>query len=731
MAGTDSSKSSVYQGIWRSITLMVVAVFVLAGVVISYYVVHTTTAQIEAREKAYLADVDAMLEHQLTSARQIMSMLMSNSFVTQSVYTGNEKWNSEVYWSGQIVVNAVSSSHMYNSIYVISCDHIAIKSSRRYQSPEDEERLIRYMRNDFQKTLIPWRSAVGGRESNNLMLLSALDTMSTPNFTGGVLINIDLSRLAEAAFVHHDDRQVYMALDGLIIASSEKDAFFTGLADHPVLGAVPSGINGAKGSQYVFFRENPVYGYSLYSVQSRSALLGPAVKGWGFLLLAIAVLLTVALRLSRRAALHAYVPVKTILIELDENLPAREDGGLDNMNDVQRATHSIRAAREIVSAYQKNADTARLRKYILNGDSDPVVDDMLENTLDCRTEDRLYLLLFKADSPEDVHMASDVLQGALSNAAKMLTLDMPNELLLSLIHLSAQENPYALIRQNVQQVLRLMAGQGAGKLIVVMQEIQDYVDALPGAYAQMTERMRSSVFCSSGTLLEDTRSDAKIPSELAQRAYRAALLPDEADFLKEMNAFLTSCQSIPAREAYHQLATLCMQISEAASNHNRNITDRLDSYKTVQHTLFALRDYDSLMEYMKKLHHGMQVSIISRKAGENNPLAEQIVRYVKAHFQDPSLSAAQVAAEMGISVSHLSRVINKSLGCAFPELLQKTRLEYAEEQLSQNAGLSISDLAQKCGFSSSSYFSASFKKMYGMNPSNYYRYRHPNEENGK
>ena len=155
MAGTDSPKSSVYQGIWRSIAVMVIAVFVLAGAVISYYVVRTNTEQIEAREKAYLADVDAMLEHQLTSTRQIMSMLMSNSFVVQSVYTGNEKWNSEVYWSGQIVVNAVSSSQMYNSIYVISGDQIAIKSSRRYQSPEDEARLIQYMQQDARKTLIP------------------------------------------------------------------------------------------------------------------------------------------------------------------------------------------------------------------------------------------------------------------------------------------------------------------------------------------------------------------------------------------------------------------------------------------------------------------------------------------------------------------------------------------------------------------------------------------------
>ncbi len=730
MAGTDSPRGSVvYQSIWRSIALMVIVVFIFAGAAISYYVISTTTTQTEAGEKAYLADVDAMLEHQLTSTRQIMNMLMRNSFVVQSVYTGNEKWNSEVYWSGQIVVNAVSSSQMYNSIYVISGDQIAIKSSRRYHSPEDEARLIRYMQNDFHKALIPWRSVVGGRESYNLMLLSALDTMSTPNVNGGVLINIDLNRLAEAAFVHHGSRQIYMTLDDLIIASSEKNAFFTGQAGHDVLCGIDPGFNGVKGNRYIFSRENPDYGYTLYSVQDKAALLGPTVKGWLLLLLAIGVLLTAALRLSRRAALHAYVPVKTILIELEENLPAGESGRQEAMNDVQRATRSIRAAHEIVSAYQKNANTARLRRYILNGDQDPAVDRMLETMLDCQAGDKLYLLLFRADSTQDVHMASDVLQGALGGAAKVLTLDMPDACLLSLINpVSVPENPYALIRQNVQQVLRLMESEGAGKVIVVMQETPDNADALPDAYVQMKERMRSSVFCSSGTLLENIAGGSDFPSDVVQRAYRSALQPDEEEFLEGMSGFLAACRAIPAREAYHQLATLCMRITEAASHHNQNITDRLDSYRTVQHTLFSLRDYETLLEYMKNLYHSAQASIISRKAGESNPLAEQIVLYVKAHFQDPSLSAAQVAEELGVSVSHLSRIINKSLGCAFPELLQKIRLEYAEEQLTQSAGLSISDLAQKCGFSSSSYFSASFKKMYGVTPSNYYRYKHPNDE---
>ena len=52
-------------------------------------------------------------------------------------------------------------------------------------------------------------------------------------------------------------------------------------------------------------------------------------------------------------------------------------------------------------------------------------------------------------------------------------------------------------------------------------------------------------------------------------------------------------------------------------------------------------------------------------------------------------------------------------------MLQKIRLEYAATQLMAKPGISIADLAQQCGFSSASYFAASFKKVYGVTPSNY------------
>ena len=718
--------NTVYEHIWRSIAAVVALVFILGGTAVTIYVDQSMTAQVKAREQAYLAGVDTILTHQISSAQQTLNMLLTNPFIVQSIYSGNENWNTSVYQSGQIVVNAVNSNQAFNSIYVIGGDSIAINSSRRYQTREAEEQLIQSMQLDFRRTLIPWHSELGSRTNHNLLILCALDTVSTPNFTGGALINLDLDRLADTAFANHGDSTVHMVMDGQVVASSSVDDFFTDVASHELLSKAIATQAQLCDGYSVFSLSNPTYGYTLYSIQERAALMRPVTTGLTILLTVISVLLAGTLLLSRRAALHAYTPVKTILIQLEEQLPAEDEGSAEELSDLQRVSRSIRRTSEIVSAYRRDADTARLSRFIQSGAADHHIADMLEKHLGYTGAQPLYMLLFHAESPESARMAADVLQGSLDGYARFLTLDMPSQRLLSLACVSQMEVEEGVITSAIEQVLQLMHQQSSGKVIISLQRTGEGLDALPGAYIQLIERMRRSVFCAGSALLIETQS-AAIPEEAAQQLYRAALIPDSTGYLEAATAYLAACRLMPAREAYHQLATLCMRITEASSSRSMDMSDRLDSYRMILNTLFTLPDYGAVITYMQTLHQTVIEHVNTRKSGESNPLADHILAYMHTHFDDPALSALQVAEALSISVSHLSRVMGKHIGCGFPELLQKIRLEHAVNQLMAQPGLSIAQLAQECGFSSASYFTASFKKKYGVTPSTY-RLRHAGEE---
>jgi AraC-like DNA-binding protein len=90
---------------------------------------------------------------------------------------------------------------------------------------------------------------------------------------------------------------------------------------------------------------------------------------------------------------------------------------------------------------------------------------------------------------------------------------------------------------------------------------------------------------------------------------------------------------------------------------------------------------------------------------------------IDRHLSDPGLSAARVAAGVGVSDRQLSRVFAQQ-ELTVPQYISKRRLELAQKMLLDPAhtGQLISDIAQRCGFTSATHFARKFKELFGVRP---------------
>ena len=90
--------------------------------------------------------------------------------------------------------------------------------------------------------------------------------------------------------------------------------------------------------------------------------------------------------------------------------------------------------------------------------------------------------------------------------------------------------------------------------------------------------------------------------------------------------------------------------------------------------------------------------------------------FIEEHLTDPGLGADQVAAAIGISERHLSRVFAAD-GVSVPRYVLSRRLELARALLSAPAPgretASVAEIAARCGFVSTTYFSHVFRKQFG------------------
>ena len=103
------------------------------------------------------------------------------------------------------------------------------------------------------------------------------------------------------------------------------------------------------------------------------------------------------------------------------------------------------------------------------------------------------------------------------------------------------------------------------------------------------------------------------------------------------------------------------------------------------------------------------------QAMKTSSVVEKAVRYIRSRYMDP-ISLGDVANHCFVSREHLSRIFKRETGFNISEYLTIYRLQKAESLLRENSKLKVAEVAQKCGFNDSNYFSKSFKKMYNIPP---------------
>jgi AraC family transcriptional regulator len=90
---------------------------------------------------------------------------------------------------------------------------------------------------------------------------------------------------------------------------------------------------------------------------------------------------------------------------------------------------------------------------------------------------------------------------------------------------------------------------------------------------------------------------------------------------------------------------------------------------------------------------------------------------------DPDLSVAEVASDVGVHPVHLARVFQRFLRCSPGEYLRGHRLERAAAMLGQGVA-SLADVAQSTGFVDQSHLTRTFRSRLGITPAQWRKSRY-------
>ena len=172
--------------------------------------------------------------------------------------------------------------------------------------------------------------------------------------------------------------------------------------------------------------------------------------------------------------------------------------------------------------------------------------------------------------------------------------------------------------------------------------------------------------------------------------------------------------------------------------HPDNIADKIFEYYSINCVnmhKFEAKKFDELTESLSKENcNKMQtvtemielVRSVSDIKIDSFPVVDAIKKTIMEN-RELDLSVTEIAEKLGISLYYMVHLFKKATGTTITEYKKSLKLTIAKKLL-VDSDKSIAEIAQECGFGSSSYFSKVFIQSEGVSPSKYRSYLKNNSQ---
>lgn len=150
---------------------------------------------------------------------------------------------------------------------------------------------------------------------------------------------------------------------------------------------------------------------------------------------------------------------------------------------------------------------------------------------------------------------------------------------------------------------------------------------------------------------------------------------------------------------------------------------KLESKISMQTAIYPLYFINDFPDWAHAFSYLRQIGeVIFKLVTENNndkagQLIASIQTYIQKHLSD-DLNLTVIANHVNYNESHISRLFKRYTGTNLSEHIISCRIDYAKKLLTQTDD-TIQVISQKTGFSTSQYFSSTFRKSTGMSPNEY------------
>lgn len=452
---------------------------------------------------------------------------------------------------------------------------------------------------------------------------------------------------------------------------------------------------------------------------------------WVPIKLAILLYVLVLVGLSVYVLKNMLSPLQKLISKLD-SLSYRENFGVPRSfrRQIHSALQSLDSLQETSREMLNYSLLTKLFTRVQPQDEAFLLHELLEHRVLLQDHSLYRVVVLRADGASFQSEATDLMLFKLKKAGRLLQWAVPSGVHCVLVQndpnlisglLSVQGDAQPLLDQSlqiIQQNFEAWKCECDLSFTIGISYPMDNLQNLRGAYLQALSCTDQRLILGLGKLILPSMcaSQLSISSSQIKAAIEEvmqAILRQEDDCTKYVDALL----NLLWQGTYSALARAMKEFAGKLDAFCVHVQLEIGLEEMLEMQLATMETRQQLFDWCMKWVHIVSNAYQQAEQRRASVCMEDTLQYIEQHFGDADLSAQQVADAFHVSPQYFSKLFNQEVRCSFPQYLAEKRLLYAYKLLSDSNSIPIQEVCQRCGYSSRTYFTASFKKRFGIPPS--------------
>lgn len=416
----------------------------------------------------------------------------------------------------------------------------------------------------------------------------------------------------------------------------------------------------------------------------------------------------------------------------------------DAIRDIQAEERRSLELAKFRSEFQQQLHLYRgvfLRKMILSGQlesSAPAPDDLCR-LYEIPAAGSYFLILFKPDEIESrfereeekqywmLTIADSVDQYAQSKNG-CYSVPLKDEW-FGIVFVTDEAESKRTITEHCEQIQSLLASKDMPlTLSFSVSRQKPSLFQLNQAYFEAVDAMQHIFYLGFGSIIfydditqTNDKDDERLPfsyyTECGKQIIKALQVGDEENSRQLLSGLYESFSRTQESPGVVRAVSVEIAAQIVSFAMRSNMDHNLGHWGKLYNDILHCETSDGYYKIMETTIATMSREIFRKTRNQHKKVIEQIIGLLK-QFYPENISLEWLSGQIHLNSNYLSRLIKKETGETFSELLTNIRIEQAKKLL-QNPTSKIYEISSQIGFDDAHYFSAKFKKVTGVSPTEY------------